>query len=255
MKTKIVTIALIAMTSSSSYLVAQEAATNSVGYDLKKNVTCRVSPTETGFSIVFEHNVKTPLNEVDNRSLETKGREYAHGISEYSVHLADNTITEVTSPRDAASGLATGKRQHKPYTITSTIDKSTPILYKSVSGNETTADGSLASRSGGGAGKVNIQDISFTKRCAGTTMVLSVVDNECVIPTGDCPNGVCILTMDWIRNDASASTEIGSSGMDGVTRSSVSFLLEIEDGVCTAMAINEKGLPGEKKPKKTKSKN
>jgi hypothetical protein len=31
--------------------------------------------------------------------------------------------------------------------------------------------------------------------------------------------------------------------------------LKIEDGACTAMAINEKGLPGEKKPNKTTTNN
>ena len=35
-----------------------------------------------------------------------------------------------SSPRDAASGLPTGKRQHKPVSVTAPIDKSTPILMK-----------------------------------------------------------------------------------------------------------------------------
>ena len=35
---------------------------------------------------------------------------------------------EVVSPRDAASGLPTGKRQHKPVNITKEVDKSSPIL-------------------------------------------------------------------------------------------------------------------------------
>jgi hypothetical protein len=30
------------------------------------------------------------------------------------------------SPRDSASGLPTGKRQHKPFVFTKVIDKSTP---------------------------------------------------------------------------------------------------------------------------------
>jgi type VI secretion system secreted protein Hcp len=33
---------------------------------------------------------------------------------------------EIVSPRDTASGLPSGKRQHKPFTITKEIDKSTP---------------------------------------------------------------------------------------------------------------------------------
>ena len=45
-------------------------------------------------------------------------------------------IHEVVSPRDAASGLPTGKRQHKPITITKRIDKSTPLLHSAQTNNE-----------------------------------------------------------------------------------------------------------------------
>ncbi len=43
---------------------------------------------------------------------------------------------DVVSPRDAASGLPTGKRQHMPITITKEIDLSTPILYQIMVQNE-----------------------------------------------------------------------------------------------------------------------
>ena len=43
---------------------------------------------------------------------------------------------EVVSPRDAASGLPTGKRMHKPITITKEIDKASPILYNILVNNE-----------------------------------------------------------------------------------------------------------------------
>ena len=43
---------------------------------------------------------------------------------------------EVVSPRDAASGLPTGKRQHKPLTVTKAIDKSTPLLMNVLTNNE-----------------------------------------------------------------------------------------------------------------------
>lgn len=46
------------------------------------------------------------------------------------------TNHEVVSPRDAASGLPTGKRQHKPFTITKEVDKSTPLLYNVLVNNE-----------------------------------------------------------------------------------------------------------------------
>jgi type VI secretion system secreted protein Hcp len=44
---------------------------------------------------------------------------------------------EILSPRDAASGLPTGKRQHKPLVIRKQIDKSTPILHSMLVNNET----------------------------------------------------------------------------------------------------------------------
>jgi type VI secretion system secreted protein Hcp len=43
---------------------------------------------------------------------------------------------EVISPRDAASGLPTGKRQHKPFVITKELDKSTPLLMNALTNNE-----------------------------------------------------------------------------------------------------------------------
>jgi type VI secretion system secreted protein Hcp len=43
---------------------------------------------------------------------------------------------EVVAPRDAASGLPTGKRQHKPLTITKEIDKSTPLIMNVLVNNE-----------------------------------------------------------------------------------------------------------------------
>jgi type VI secretion system secreted protein Hcp len=50
---------------------------------------------------------------------------------------------EINSPRDAASGLATGKRQHKPLVITKEIDKSTPLLMNALVNNENISNLSL----------------------------------------------------------------------------------------------------------------
>jgi type VI secretion system secreted protein Hcp len=44
---------------------------------------------------------------------------------------------EVVSPRDPATGLATGRRQHKPFTITKELDASSPLLLNSLYTNET----------------------------------------------------------------------------------------------------------------------
>ena len=42
----------------------------------------------------------------------------------------------VSTERDAASGLPTGKRQHKPVSITKPIDKATPLLFNALVNNE-----------------------------------------------------------------------------------------------------------------------
>ncbi|GAA4752049.1 Hcp family type VI secretion system effector [Flavisolibacter ginsenosidimutans] len=57
-----------------------------------------------------------------------KGRE-----GSVAVYAVDH---EIISPRDASSGLPTGKRQHKPITITKELDKATPLLYKALVSNE-----------------------------------------------------------------------------------------------------------------------
>jgi len=50
---------------------------------------------------------------------------------------------EIVSPRDAASGLPTGKRQHKPLVITKEIDKSSPLLYNALVNNENISEWEL----------------------------------------------------------------------------------------------------------------
>jgi len=43
---------------------------------------------------------------------------------------------EILVPTDAASGLPSGRRQHKPLIVTKYIDKSTPLLYTALVNNE-----------------------------------------------------------------------------------------------------------------------
>ena len=50
-----------------------------------------------------------------------KGREGQIAIYEFH--------HEIASPRDVASGMATGKRMHKPMVVSKEIDKSTPLLH------------------------------------------------------------------------------------------------------------------------------
>jgi type VI secretion system secreted protein Hcp len=50
---------------------------------------------------------------------------------------------EIVSPRDSASGLPTGKRQHKPLVITKELDKSSPLLYNVLVNNENISEFNL----------------------------------------------------------------------------------------------------------------
>jgi type VI secretion system secreted protein Hcp len=50
---------------------------------------------------------------------------------------------EIVSPRDPASGQATGKRMHKPLVITKELDKSSPLLYAALASNETMKEWTL----------------------------------------------------------------------------------------------------------------
>ncbi len=251
-KSIFVAIAFIAATSITSQLFAQEAAGLKAGYDQKKNVKARVIQTDDGCTIVFENSATSP-DAASGTALTKKGYDYYQAQSSFSVSASDNSVTEVKSPRDAASGQATGKRQHKPMNVSKEYDKSSPKLAESVSSTETSSDVSAAKGSGGGAGKanfqdlsvskvnvqdlsmtkVNVQDISFTQRCGGKTTKLSVEDGECVISTVRCPDGTCSITADW----SWGASQGGSS-----KRCSVDFLLEIQDGVCHA--INTKGTGG-----------
>jgi hypothetical protein len=259
MKTKFITIALIAITCITSQLFAQETTTlktrtksnqtneRTAGYDLKKNVKCRVSTTETGYSIAFEYDVKSPRDVATGQSSGKRGYDYYQAKSEFSVNSTDNSVSEVKSPRDAASGLPTGKRLHKPITITKEMDKSSPKLAESILSSSVNADGA--------SGKASFKEFTITKRCGEVITKYTLVAGECVIPTDDCPNGVCTLTAEWSWGMSNSNSSNTGTVLTGMSSSSVDFFLKIEDGVCTAMAINEKGLPGEKKPKKTTTNN
>jgi hypothetical protein len=164
-----------------------------------------------------------PLNftkiEMSNRDgasgMATGKRQHKPFVVIYDVSSSDNSVSQVKSPRDAASGLTTGRRQHQPVAVSKEMDKSSPKLAESVLG------------SGGGSGKVNVQDISFVIRCGGKSTKLSVVDGECVIPTDTCPNGSCSLICSWSWGASNSGTSSMGSGASG--RCSVDFLLEIED--------------------------
>jgi type VI secretion system secreted protein Hcp len=57
------------------------------------------------------------------------GREGWHRLQAYS--------HEIVSPRDPASGLPTGKRQHQPFRIVKLVNKASPLLLTALAKNDT----------------------------------------------------------------------------------------------------------------------
>lgn len=254
---------LIITTCLSNHLVAQSPDANkTAGYDLKKGVKCIVTATESGCDITFDQDTESPRDVTNGLATGKRGYDYYQSKSAFSISAKDNSVSprdaasglptgkrmhkpivitkeldkaspqmtdDVVSPRDAASGLPTGKRMHKPITYTKELDKSSPKLA-----NETNGIDSEVAHTGGGAGKVSMQDMHFVFRCGGKTTNLTAKDGVYELPT-DCPNGKADLIASW---------SWGATQTSSLKRCSTSFTFDFENGVC--MAINEKGLPGEK---------
>jgi hypothetical protein len=125
----------------------------------------------------------------------------------------------IVSPRDAASGLPTGKRMHKPFVITKEYDKSSPLLAKK------TATGGSGGMS---AGKVSVQDISVTFTSKGRTQKLAVVNGEFSLPA-DTQDDDCDLVVSW---------SWGASNSGSSQRCEVPVKITMDDGAC--VAIKEK---------------
>jgi hypothetical protein len=144
----------------------------------------------------------------------------------------DECAAEVVSPRDAASGLPTGKRQHKPLTITKEIDKSSPAATAD-------ADGDGA----GDAAAVNHEVTSPRDAASGlatgrrqhTPVRVSTGDVD-----GDGMSGAAAQDHNSSRSNKSASASAPDGSGDGETDAQ-------------GMAINEKGMPGNYKAKAGKT--
>jgi type VI secretion system secreted protein Hcp len=61
-------------------------------------------------------------------SVTQKGREGSILVHAYS--------SDIVSPRDPASGLPTGKREHEPIVIVKQVDQSSPLLWNALVNNE-----------------------------------------------------------------------------------------------------------------------
>ena len=156
-KNNLLIIALIAITCITSQMFAQVATSKSLGKTMAADdwqqapsakatgqhikegiITCRVVATADGCSIVFENDVVSPRDAASG--LATGKR--MHKPFSFVVSSIDNSVTEVTSPRDAATGLATGRREGKISVIAVSHDmaKASPKLLETVAKGRASSD-------------------------------------------------------------------------------------------------------------------
>ncbi len=265
---KFLAIALIAFTSITSQLFAQKAPalktrtksnnTNerTSGYDLK-TIKCRVIPTETGCTIVFDN--IGGVGTLTGSGGAGKNRKAApNSSSSFSVSAADNSIDKITTP---SQGSLNKGREGKIAVIAVSHDmvvSSDPPVSVGASSDSPPSEFSIGepgvqkvSKTGLGSGKASFSDLSVmsagkatfkeftvTKRCDGKTITISCPDGECDIPLYDCSNGTCDLVCSWSWGATNTGSMSSGSGA-GSGRCAAGFSLEIEDGTCTA--ITKKG--------------
>lgn len=156
---------------------------------------------------------KTKSNQSNDRSSGLKDESLKVKIRSTAAGCEIVFNQAIVSPRDAASGLPTGKRQHKPVVFVKEYDKSSPVLAKS--------------SSGGGAGKASMSDLSVTVTSKGRTQKIAVVNNEFTLPDGVDEDCDLVVSWSWGANNSGSSSRVDFP-----------FKLTMTDGAC--VAIKEK---------------
>lgn len=116
---------------------------------------------------------------------------------------------DIVSPRDAASGLPTGKRMHKPFVITKELDRSSPAAIRESPTKAST-------------GKVSYSDLSVMLTCNGRTTKLPVINGQFTLPT-DGKDNDCDLVVSWSWGESNAGTGVAK-------RYEATFNLAVENG-------------------------
>jgi len=150
---------------------------------------------------------KTKSNQSNDRS-----SDQISSVCVGKIRCADGSCTinfeqEIVSPRDPASGLPTGKRQHKPFVITKELDKSSPILAKGGSGM--------------GAGKASFSDLSVMINIGGRSTKLPVVNGQFTLPS-DGKDNDCDLVVSWSWGESNSGS--------ATKRYEATFNLAVENG-------------------------
>jgi hypothetical protein len=152
---------------------------------------------------------KTKSNQSNDRSVEQNT-----SVCTGKIRCADGSCTisfeqEVVSPRDAASGLPTGKRMHKPFVITKELDKSSPMMVRESPTKQST-------------GKVSMSDLSVMINMEGRSKKLSVVNDQFTLPS-DGKDNDCDLVVSWSWGETNA-------GSSSIRHYEATFNLAVENG-------------------------
>lgn len=152
---------------------------------------------------------KTKSNQSNDRSIVQNT-----SVCTGKIRCADGSCTisfeqEIVSPRDAASGLPTGKRMHKPFVITKELDKSSPLLARESPTKMST-------------GKVSMSDLSVMITIDGRSTKLPVVNDQFTLPS-DGKDNDCDLIVSWSWGESNA-------GSGFAKRYAATFNLGVENG-------------------------
>jgi len=152
---------------------------------------------------------RTKSNNTNERAVETSSSSACVG----KIRCADGSCVisfeqDIVSPRDAASGLPTGKRMHKPFVMTKELDRSSPAPIRE-------------SPTKASSGKVSYSDLSVMLTVNGRATKLPVVNDQFTLPS-DGKDNDCDLVVSWSWGESNA----GSSA----TRYEATFNLAVENG-------------------------
>ena len=157
---------------------------------------------------------KSKSNLSNNKSIEESGL-----VCVGKIRCADGTCSitfehEVVSPRDAATGLPTGKRQHKPFTITKELDQSSTVAVRE-------------SPTKASSGKVSVSDLSIMVTVNGKSTKIPVVNDQFTM-SSDGRDNDCDVICSWSWGATQSGTSSLKAG--GLTRYQATFNLAVENG-------------------------
>lgn len=136
------------------------------------------------------------------------------------IRCADGTCSitfeqETISPRDAASGLPTGKRQHKPFTIIKELDQSSSAAVRESPTKAST-------------GKVSYSDLSVMVTRNGKSKNIDVVNGQFSLQS-DGKDDDCDVIVSWSFGGSHASTSAVTKD-SGISHYQATFNLAVENG-------------------------